>query len=185
MKEMLLAVRTDDGDLDIAVRFDDRTTVGALVDRLVDTIGVPATGTCTLERRSRSRVTLSREARLAHEDLRSGDLVQVGVDTGLRQGERTDVVGRVRIAAPGRQAWVRDVVRGEMVIGRSPACDLPITDDLASRRHAKLVASDIIEVVDLGSTNGTKVNGRRAAEHPLTPGDQVELGDAVVEFVGG
>ncbi|MFP4635253.1 MAG: FHA domain-containing protein [Nitriliruptoraceae bacterium] len=54
-----------------------------------------------------------------------------------------------------------------------------------SREHAAFVRrGEAWWVVDLGSTNGTRVNGRQAAEHPIGPGDRIELGDAVVELVG-
>lgn len=73
-----------------------------------------------------------------------------------------------------------------LTAGRLDRCDLTIQDSTVSREHAAFVRrGERWWVVDLGSTNGTKVNGRRAAEHPLDPGDQVELGDALVEFVGG
>ena len=73
-----------------------------------------------------------------------------------------------------------------LTAGRLDRCDLTIQDSTVSRQHAAFVRrGERWWVVDLGSTNGTKVNGRRAAEHPLDPGDEVELGDALVEFVGG
>jgi predicted component of type VI protein secretion system len=73
-----------------------------------------------------------------------------------------------------------------LTAGRLERCDLTIQDSTVSREHAAFVRrGERWWVVDLGSTNGTRVNGRRAAEHPLEPGDQVELGDALVELVGG
>ena len=73
-----------------------------------------------------------------------------------------------------------------LTAGRLERCDLTISDSTVSREHAAFVRrGERWWVVDLGSTNGTKVNGRRAAEHPLDPGDEVELGDALVQFVGG
>jgi pSer/pThr/pTyr-binding forkhead associated (FHA) protein len=59
-----------------------------------------------------------------------------------------------------------------------------IRDTTVSREHAAFVErGDTWWVIDLGSTNGTRVNGLRAAEHPLSIGDRIELGDIVVEFV--
>ena len=73
-----------------------------------------------------------------------------------------------------------------LTAGRLDRCDLSITDSSVSREHAAFVRrGERWWVVDLGSTNGTRVNGRRAAEHPIAPGDQVELGDALLELVGG
>lgn len=73
-----------------------------------------------------------------------------------------------------------------LTIGRLASCDLAIEDTTVSREHAAVVRrGDTWWVVDLGSTNGTRVNGTRAAEHPLEPGDRIALGDAVVELIGG
>jgi len=69
----------------------------------------------------------------------------------------------------------------EMVIGRDLGVDIVINDVEVSRKHAHLVAqqgSYLIE--DLGSTNGTVVNGLRlTAPHLLHPGEQIALGEHV------
>lgn len=73
---------------------------------------------------------------------------------------------------------------GRMTAGRGESCDLVVRDTTVSREHAAFVRrGDAWWVIDLGSTNGTRVNGLRAAEHPITPGDRIELGDVVVELV--
>ncbi len=92
------------------------------------------------------------------------------------------VVHRARAGAGTRVP----VTGARLTAGRLERCDLTIDDSTVSREHAAFVRrGDQWWVVDLGSTNGTKVNGRRAAEHPLEPGDRIELGDAVVQLVGG
>jgi len=73
---------------------------------------------------------------------------------------------------------------GRVVAGRGTACDLVVRDTTVSREHAAFVRrGDAWWVLDLGSTNGTRVNGVRAAEHPIVPGDRIELGDVVVELL--
>jgi pSer/pThr/pTyr-binding forkhead associated (FHA) protein len=73
-----------------------------------------------------------------------------------------------------------------VTIGRLSSCSVTIEDSTVSREHAALVRrGDRWWVVDLGSTNGTSVNGVQAAEQPVAVGDRIELGDAVVELVGG
>ncbi len=115
--------------------------------------------------------------------------------TGADPGriDRTMVIG----AAPRASAHLR-VVEGpgagsstpvtgsRFTLGRLPSCGLALEDTTVSREHAALVRRGAAWwVVDLGSTNGTKVNGRRAAEQPVGPGDRIELGDVVVEMVEG
>ena len=73
---------------------------------------------------------------------------------------------------------------GRVTAGRGSSCDLVMRDTTVSREHAAFVRrGDAWWVIDLGSTNGTRVNGLRAAEHPIAPGDRIELGDVVVELV--
>lgn len=64
-----------------------------------------------------------------------------------------------------------------MVIGRSPDCDVVLASDSVSRQHAELVAhGDAWSVRDLGSRNGTGVNGIRIqGERALQPGDVVQI----------
>jgi hypothetical protein len=69
-------------------------------------------------------------------------------------------------------------------IGRLPECDLVLADGNVSRRHAEIRASsDGWVLIDLGSTNGTRVNGYPiSAPHVLSPGDQISVGNNVLRF---
>ena len=74
------------------------------------------------------------------------------------------------------------VVRNMTIIGRREDCDLriPVTD--VSRKHCRLVRTDDgIRIEDLGSSNGTHVNGQRVQESDLNPGDIVGIGP--VQFI--
>lgn len=67
---------------------------------------------------------------------------------------------------------------GETLLGRSPYCSFVLGDTSVSRQHAaiRLTASELV-IEDLGSRNGTRVNGARiSGRHPLHPGDVVEIG---------
>lgn len=87
---------------------------------------------------------------------------------------------RAVLAGDGR----RTVVEGDrFTIGRSRDCDLTIDDPNISRRHAELRrAGDGWRVVDLGSTNGVKVNRRRVDEALLRSGDRLTLGLTDLDF---
>jgi hypothetical protein len=71
-----------------------------------------------------------------------------------------------------------DLPQGELMIGRAPECFLRIDDELVSRRHARLVVSpDGVVLEDLGSRNGSRVNGRAVEGNvALAVGDEVEIG---------
>ncbi|GJM44244.1 MAG: hypothetical protein DHS20C21_10860 [Gemmatimonadota bacterium] len=73
---------------------------------------------------------------------------------------------------------------GEVVIGRSPDCDLTIDSTRASRCHAAVrTEAGKYFVQDLGSTNGTYVNGARLeAERELVAGDRITVGDEAITF---
>jgi hypothetical protein len=70
------------------------------------------------------------------------------------------------------------------VIGRSRDCDVVLSDENVSRRHAEVLPSGGSWIVkDLGSTNGVKVNGRRIqGPQSLKRGDTIELGTSRVTF---
>ena len=69
--------------------------------------------------------------------------------------------------------------------GRSPASDIFLDDVTVSRRHAEFLHTDAgIVVKDLGSLNGTYVNGERAEERPIGTGDEVQVGRFKLLFLG-
>lgn len=62
------------------------------------------------------------------------------------------------------------------ILGRGLECDLRIALPEISRRHARLVKSDVEVVLeDLGSANGTKVNGQLVTRRALEAGDKIEF----------
>ncbi|MGZ4239988.1 MAG: FhaA domain-containing protein [Actinomycetota bacterium] len=70
-----------------------------------------------------------------------------------------------------------------VVIGRMEGCDVILPDPGVSRRHAEIRREgDEWVVIDLGSTNGTEVNGKRVNRHRLTPGDRLVFGETALEF---
>jgi hypothetical protein len=78
----------------------------------------------------------------------------------------------------------RNVLSGiRVVLGRSRECDIVMADPNVSRRHAELRREgDGWSVVDLGSTNGIKVNGQRVDQATLRDGDRVTLGVTDMTF---
>jgi hypothetical protein len=70
-----------------------------------------------------------------------------------------------------------------VVLGRSRECDIRIPDANVSRRHAEVRQEGATHwVVDLGSTNGTEVNGRRVERSKLSDGDRITIGSTDVVF---
>ena len=78
-----------------------------------------------------------------------------------------------------RLALTDQVVR----IGRMPDCAVQLTDSNISRYHAEIRPStEGYVVADLGSTNGTRVNGNRVSERALRDGDQITVGATILVF---
>ncbi len=78
----------------------------------------------------------------------------------------------------GPQRGLETVVsRPVTTIGRAPTSDLVVDVGDVSRHHARLeYAAGELRVVDLGSTNGTRVNGEPVRTSPLHPGDEISFG---------
>lgn len=73
-----------------------------------------------------------------------------------------------------------------VLVGKSPLCACRLTDDQVSRRHASFRASGgALVVTDLGSTNGTTVNGVAVREAALGGGEAIRIGRTVISVVRG
>jgi catechol 2,3-dioxygenase-like lactoylglutathione lyase family enzyme len=133
----------------------------------------------------------------AREHARTEDYVFVGPvtvsaleDPQQRRG-RFDIVSEVREGPSGLPAASIVMADGNRVvlgpetltIGRLPESAIVVNDPNASRRHAEIrrVGSEVL-VVDLNSTNGTRVNGAPVKERKLADGDQVVIGTTVLRF---
>ncbi len=97
----------------------------------------------------------------------------------------------VRSVPPGASLIVRSgfyqglevpVDRDWLVIGRGRGADVVIAEPTISRAHAAIAydAEEGFSVQDLGSTNGTMVNGARSARQALKPGDELQIGRLLI-----
>jgi pSer/pThr/pTyr-binding forkhead associated (FHA) protein len=76
-----------------------------------------------------------------------------------------------------------EVKHQRIVLGRSRDCDIQLADANVSRRHAELRQEGTAYwIVDLGSTNGTEVNGKRVKRAKLREGDTITLGSTQITF---
>jgi len=117
--------------------------------------------------------------------------VELAVDPNLRGG-RFEVLAQLKQARGGAGAGSLVMPSGQRIslgdrpvtIGRSSECTISLSDQNVSRRHAEVrPGSRGYAVADLGSTNGTMVNGTRIrAEQPLADGDILSFGATYIRF---
>jgi diguanylate cyclase (GGDEF)-like protein len=91
------------------------------------------------------------------------------------------------IALSGARIGTRSVLGdGAVDIGRGSACQLILDADSVSRRHARIEWNgEEHRLIDLGSTNGTFVNGSRIKEAILRDGDRIGIGKALLKYLAG
>ena len=129
--------------------------------------------------------------------LQPGDVIGLNIDGNettqeitfrveeIRQGEGTAALRReTPNATVLRELDVRRKRR--ILIGRGEDCDVQLTSDRVSRHHCEVVYKDgHYELNDLGSTNGTYLNGTRVRNELLTDGAVINVPTQVFAFSGG
>jgi len=131
----------------------------------------------------------------------SADLVKKA-DKLLRQSRKTPLssanakpkrvsgarlpAGRLIARMNGVVVQERALNGGNILIGRDKLCDIPVTSSIVSRQHALVInLSSGVGLVDLGSKNGTFVDGRRIGRHLLQSGDLISIGDCTITYFAG
>jgi len=135
-------------------------------------------------------------SRSALRDLRRGDGAAVAdlppdatgmhsAASGLAPRDSEDLEPRLRVeqAMGMRSGDEYDLTHGA-ILGRGDAADIRLEDPFASSRHAEIVRQGSVLVIeDLGSTNGTWLNGEPlTGPQPLHPGDRIRIGDNEFSF---
>lgn len=118
--------------------------------------------------------------------LEQSDLLDLGADssrsvTAVSATFRVGAEQVARLELPDGQ--VVALAGGPVVVGRDPEAEVRLVDSRVSRRHAEIVTVDgEAMLVDLGSTNGTFVNGEPVSRAVLTDGDAVLIGGVELRF---
>ncbi len=72
----------------------------------------------------------------------------------------------------------------ELIIGRSSDLDMVLVEDMVSRKHAKIsTLNEQVVIQDLGSTNGTFVNGEKIKRVRLREGDRILIGTSIIKLI--
>jgi pSer/pThr/pTyr-binding forkhead associated (FHA) protein len=92
-------------------------------------------------------------------------------------------VGRLDVLMGPNEGQQYELYEGETYVGRSLECGVVLSDPSASRRHFRLVSEDgRFQLFDLGSENGTCVNGARVQQATLSPGAQISVGTTLLQY---
>ena len=108
-------------------------------------------------------------------------------------GSRTELLAALTQKAKSQRPWLV-VVSGStsigkmyrlehrVILGRAPQCDVQLDEEGVSRRHAMLerTVEGNVQILDLGSCNGTFVNGEPASRATLSDGDKIQIGNATI-----
>lgn len=117
--------------------------------------------------------------RVKTAELHDGDYVTFGRYAGKSLIFRSGLEPQLKLESI-------DLTKDHLVIGRDPDCDVIVAHPIVSKKHAEIVKQNgKILIVDLGSTNGTFVNGIRIKRHELQELDRVVIGPSELHFRGG
>ena len=183
--KLKFVLRSGDRETDLVAMADSATTVGDLAAHLA-----------AADPHRSSVLGLDQPLTLAlvDQDLRGLDPRATVAESGLQSGMRVavtrageDFLDRGRPAAvvvirSGPDAGQQfPLARGTAYVGRGRGCEVLLSDESVSRKHAKLVIQEVVEVVDLGSANGITAGGQQVTRAHLKSGDIVQLGDTELE----
>jgi pSer/pThr/pTyr-binding forkhead associated (FHA) protein len=91
--------------------------------------------------------------------------------------------GKLVLALPDEQEQEYELAKSSLTIGRSTASDIILMDTRVSRTHARLECGPQgCRIVDLGSSNGTRLNGSRIEKADLNPGDKILVGNSQFRY---
>jgi DNA-binding winged helix-turn-helix (wHTH) protein len=136
-------------------------------------------------------VVIAEIRQVLRDDSKDGRFIRTVHRVGYAfSGPVTEAVAAAGAAATGYRCWLvwnertLPLTDGEQVLGRDPRCSPHIEASGVSRRHARLtVGTTAATIEDLGSSNGTFVQGRAiTSERALEDGDVIELGAATLTF---
>ena len=108
----------------------------------------------------------------------------VPVPSNRAKRVKRDAASRLVVLVPKERKGAAFEVAGEITIGRAPHCTISIPDDtFVSQLHLRLFRNaDRLWVEDLGSTNGSYLNGNRLSSiQPFDKGDRLQVGSTVME----
>ena len=189
--KLKLTVQRPGAPIDLVVTADATATVGDVTSALIAgdplrALGQPVPSTLRLTDpfgTSAGPRTLDPAASMGDASLLSGSSVEVvaaEVRGSVRDGAHGTPVARVRILTGPEAGSEFAIPAGSTVIGRDRDVDIPLSDPMVSKRHARINVAEAIEIIDLNSANGVIVDGDLVGRASVAPNDVIAIGDTTL-----
>lgn len=119
---------------------------------------------------------------LADSSLAGGAVVSIAPASDGRKAAQRQVAAVLTVRS-GADAGKRfDLAHGATTVGRDSNNRVVLSDPLVSKSHLRVNVTDVAEIIDLGSANGTLVNGEQVDRAPLASDDLITIGDSVLSI---
>ena len=184
--KLTLARPAEAPDSDVLVTLDTTVTVGALAAALAERDPQAqgrSAADVTLRVDGADGHVLPGDATVADAGLRSGHSVTIVPASGGRPEVREGGAATLVVLAGPDEGKQFELQSGTSQIGRARGNDVRLTDPQVSKSHARINITEVAEIVDLGSSNGTLIGGDPVPRAVLRPDDHVQLGDTVLRVV--
>ena len=168
------------------------TTVGEVAEQVFRSdparrgMPVPADPTLVVTALSMGPDTAARavasDTDLASSGIRSGDHIEIVPSANAARADASEAAATVKIVEGADAGATFSLRVGSHVIGRDADVSVRLTDPLASKRHARIIVGDSIEVVDMGSTNGVMLDDAFVTRATLVQSDRIIIGDTALEI---
>jgi DNA segregation ATPase FtsK/SpoIIIE, S-DNA-T family len=168
--------------VDVALEVDEEATAGAVADALAAWLkGEPTGESWQLASRGKE---LPNDGRFIDSPIVHGQRVSLRKAT-TAQSSSPSAGLTLRIVEGPDVGKSFPLLRGTNEIGRSPGAEVPMSDPAVGWNHARIVVGDEAVLTDLGSKNGTHLDGRPLTNpEPIMPGQRIRFGRSVAELRG-
>ena len=189
--KLKFSVRGSESERDIVVTADGTATVGDIADeiaRCLPDTGISATAQATVQvhglatgTSGTSSAMLDPSIPVGESAMRSGTRISLSAapPARSRQDGRGETVAKLFVLSGPAAGREFGLPSGSSTIGRDASSDIVLQDGFVSKKHVRISVTDVVEVIDLGSANGTSIGGDQVQRALIRADDRVSIGDTV------
>ena len=189
--KLKFSVRGTEAELDVVVTADGTATVGDIADeiaRCLPDTGIASTAQATVQvhglamgTSGASSAMLDPAIPVGESAMRSGTRISLSAapPAPSRQDGRGDTVAKLCVLSGPATGREFGLPSGSSIIGRDAGSDIVLPDGFVSKKHVRVSVTDVVEVIDLGSANGTSIGGDQVQRAVIREDDRVSIGDTV------